>query len=404
MNPIFARLSSEAAISETWPAAVSFECLLGLVAAGLVVLPVLLAFFYPGYFVFSLPLRRRERARLFLDLIETGLESGQGMEQTVLSAARRGVHRLDRPFLAFAGRLSEGLGFAQALELTPGLLPPPVAAMLRAGAELGDLRKTLAGCRRLLRDAATPLLKAQHYFMLLTFVTSPMWIVVFSLLTVFVVPKLVEIHADIVEGPPVGLMSFLIEWGGVMLACQVVVVLSLWFGAVLYWGGPRLKSWLARRIPLPWSELALLVPWQRSRLLRDFTALLSVALDAGLPEPRAVLLAADGSGNDVFRQRGVAVVQDLRDGLRLPRALRRMNAGGELEWRLENAAAGRSGGFATALAGWEEALDARAFQQEQVTAQVFTTGLVLLNGVLVALLTAGMFQMLTRLIWDTVLW
>ena len=80
-----------------------------------------------------------------------------------------------------------------------------------------------------------------------------------------------------------------------------------------------------------------------------------------------------------------------------------MDAAGELEWRLENAAAS-GGGFAVALAGWEEALDARAFQQEQVTAQVFTTGLVLLNGVLVALLTAAVFQMLTRLVWDAVLW
>ena len=91
-------------------------------------------------------------------------------------------------------------------------------------------------------------------------------------------------------------------------------------------------------------------------------------------------------------------------GLKLPRALRRMDGGDELEWRMENAATGSKGGFTAALAGWEEALDARAFQQEQVTAQLFTTGLVLFNGVLVALLTAGVFQMLTRLVWDAVLW
>jgi type II secretory pathway component PulF len=404
MNPILARLASdESTIAVTWRAGVPQEFLLALLLASVVVLPILGGLSYLGYYVFSLPLRRRERARLFLDLIETGLQSGQGLEQTVLSAAKQGVEKLDANFSRFAGRLTEGLGFAQAIELTPGLLPPPVAAMLRAGAELGDIRKTLPSCRRLLHDAATPLLKAQHYLMLLMFVTSPMWIAVFCMLTVFVVPKLVQIHYDMAEGPPGGLMTFLIEWGRVILLCQVTLVLSLWFGAVLYWGGPRLKSWFTRRLPLPWSDLALRIPWQRNRLLRDFATLLGVALDAGLPEPRAVLLAADGSANEVFRRRAVAVMQDLRDGLKLPRALRRMDAGGELEWRLENAAAG-DGGFAAALAGWEEALDARAFQQEQVTAQVFTTGLVLLNGVLVALLTAGVFQMLTRLVWDAVLW
>lgn len=379
------------------------ESLLGLGLATLVVLPVLLGLFYLGYYVFSMPLRRRERARLFLDLVETGLESGRGLEQTMLAAARQGAHKLDGAFLKLAERLSEGLGFAQAIEVTPGLLPPTVAAMVRAGAELGDIRQTIHGCRRLLRDAASPLLKAQHYLMLLLFVTSPMWVAVFCMLMVFVVPKLVQIHYDMTEAPIGGLMSFLVEWGDVILLCQGAVILALWCGAALYWAGPPLKAWLTRHLPLPWGELALRLPWQRNRLLRDFTTLLGVALDAGLPEPRAVLLAADGSANEVFRRRAVVVIQELRDGLKLSRALRRMDAGGELEWRLENAAAA-GGGFAAALTGWEEALDARAFRQEQVTSQVFTTGLVLFNGVLVALLTAGMFQMLTHLIQEAVLW
>lgn len=405
MNPMLARLGADPAeAATTWLAGSPVEFVVGLGLVGLVLLPVLAAGHYLGYFVFSLPLRRRERARLLLDLIESGVESGPGVEHAVVSAARLGVRKQDRLFRTFAARIEEGLGFAQALELTPGLLPPSVVAMLRAGAELGDIRKTLAGCRRLLRDATTPLLKAQHYLMLLMFVTSPMWIAVFCLLTVFVVPKLVQIHADMIEGPPAGLMSFLLEWGGVLLVVQVTVMLVLWSGAALYWGGPRLKGWLTRRLPLPWAWLTLGIPWQRNRVLRDFATLLGVALDAGLPEPRAVLLAADGSANDVFRRRAVAVMQDLRAGVKLPRALRRMDAGNGLEWRMENAATGSEGGFTAALAGWEEALDARAFQQEQVTAQVFTTGLVLFNGVLVALLTAGVFQMLTRLVWDAVLW
>ncbi len=376
------------------------------IAAALVtvlVLPALLGLFYLGYYLFSLPLRRREDARLFLDLVETGLESGQGVEQAVLSATRRDVHRLSRKYREFAGRITEGLGFAQALELTPGLLPPPVSAMLRAGAELGDLRKTLPGCRRLIRDATAPLLKAQHYLMLLVFVTSPMWIAAFLFLTVGVAPKLDQIYRDVAGTAPGGLMQSLMDWRHGLLAVQVTIVVCLWSAAIVSWGGPRLKQWFTRRVPLPWSRLALQVPWQRNRLLRDFATLLGVALDAGLPEPRAVMLAADGAANEVLRERAVAVLKDLQEGFKLPQALRRLDASRELEWRLENAAHGRAG-FAASLAGWEESLDARAFHQEQVAAQAFTTALVLLNGVMVGLLTAGVFQMLTRLISSAVLW
>jgi hypothetical protein len=93
----------------------------------------------------------------------------------------------------------------------------------------------------------------------------------------------------------------------------------------------------------------------------------------------------------------------LKEGLKLPRALRHMDSGGGLEWRLENAA--RAGGaFGEALAGWEEALDARAFFEEQAAAQMATTGLVLLNGLMVGLLTAGVFQMFSRLIAGASLW
>jgi len=48
----------------------------------------------------------------------------------------------------------------------------------------------------------------------------------------------------------------------------------------------------------------------------------------------------------------------------------------------------------TALQGWHEALDARAFQQEEAAAHVVTSGLVILNGALVALITTAMFGIL----------
>jgi hypothetical protein len=80
-----------------------------------------------------------------------------------------------------------------------------------------------------------------------------------------------------------------------------------------------------------------------------------------------------------------------------------MDDSGELRWRLTNALQhGRD--FVRALAGWHEALDAKAFQQEQAAAQFTTTALVLFNGVIVASIVAAVFLALTNLMMEVALW
>jgi len=76
--------------------------------------------FLPGLFRVQPPASARERAALFLDLIETGIESGQGVEQTVLSAAQKGVDRLGKPFRQLADRLTKA-PVRPSLELTPAV-------------------------------------------------------------------------------------------------------------------------------------------------------------------------------------------------------------------------------------------------------------------------------------------
>lgn len=82
------------------------------------VVPPLLGLLYLGYFLFSLPLRRQERARLLLDVIETGIERGESPERVVLGAAAQRERKLGKPFRQLAFRLEEGLRFGEALELT----------------------------------------------------------------------------------------------------------------------------------------------------------------------------------------------------------------------------------------------------------------------------------------------
>ena len=73
----------------------------------------------------------------------------------------------------------------------------------------------------------------------------------------------------------------------------------------------------------------------------------------------------------------------LQQGTKLPEAVRVLDDSGEWRWRLANGL-GRAGGFVRALAGWHDALDAKAFQLEQTAAQVATTLLALFNGLIVA--------------------
>jgi type II secretory pathway component PulF len=121
--------------------------------------------------------------------------------------------------------------------------------------------------------------------------------------------------------------------------------------------------------------------------------MLAVLLDGGVPEAEAVRLAGDCTANEICGRRARRVIAALERGVKLDSAIRAFDDNGEFHWRLTNATHGR-GGFLRALRGWHEALDAKAFQQEEATAHAVTSGLVVLNGLLVALIVTAMFGIL----------
>jgi type II secretory pathway component PulF len=131
--------------------------------------------------------------------------------------------------------------------------------------------------------------------------------------------------------------------------------------------------------------------------------MLALLLDSEVPEGEAVRLAGESTANRVMVRRASAVQQRLRDGVKLPEAIRAMDSSRELQWRLSNALQ-RGTGFVRALAGWHDALDAKAFQLEQASAQVMTTGLVLLNGAIVACIVIAVFLCLINVINEAILW
>ena len=358
------------------------------------------------YWLFTLPLRRQERARFILDLLETGFRQGHSPEATI--AAISGTH--DRSvgvrFHLLAAYVQNGLSFTDALGRVPGMASPQVAAMLRVGEKLGDVRKVFPVCRGMLKDGNSQTRNAVNYFLVLGLVGAPVLPLMLATMKVTIVPKFVEIFVgalgmgmDIRPSP----MLVVMRATGWIAAAQVFMSLFVCVGVAAYIGGPRLRQWIATVFPTVCDRLMYRVPWRRKRLRRDFAAMLAMLLDAGVPEATSIQLAAAATSNHVFLRQAAQAEKDLQSGLPLPSALRRFDSEAEFGWRLANAAH-EPNGFTAALTGWMESLDARAFQQEQTFSQIVSTGLVLANGLLVALVVVGAFNILIQITDEAVLW
>ncbi len=344
------------------------------------------------HFFFTLPMRRAERARLFLDLLESTLQRGQSVETMILSVAASRDRTVGVRFHLLAAHIEGGLRFGGALDRVRRFLPPQIAAVLRAGEHLGDLKKVLPACREILRDRPAAVRSAMNYLIVVIFLFSPVFIFVVMMTMVFVVPKFKDVAAGMgVKLWPVS--QFVFANTGWLIAFEIIISLMMIAAVLIYIGGPGFVRWVQfQSVPIV-DWLAWRVPWKQKRLQRTFSAMLAVLLDGGVPEDEAVRLAGECTANEICRRRSLRVIVALAQGAKLDDAVRAFDDSGEFRWRLSNATHGR-GGFLSALRGWHEALDAKAFQQEESTAQVVTSGLVILNGVLVALIAIGMFGML----------
>lgn len=349
------------------------------------------------HFLLSLPMRRAERARAILDLIETALQRGEPVEQTLIAIAHSRDPSLGVRFHLFVAWLEKGLRLDEAFAKVPRLLPPQVIAMLKAGARVGDLQKILPACRQLLNDSVSETRSALNYLVIITFVVSPATITVFMLMAVVVFPKFNEVGYGLGVGHSDSI-HWLMANRSLLVGTQVVLQLIMWFGALCYVAGPRFRNFLPGYDFVSWH-----LPWRRKRMQRDFSILLATLLDAQMSEPEAVMLAASCTANRIFAERATRVVAALKQGQSLTRAMESLDDGGEFRWRLTNAVHSKNG-FLTALAGWHDALNAKAFQQQQACAHIISTAFVLLNGVFVAVVVISVFTFLISIINTGCLW
>ncbi len=302
-------------------------------------------------------------------------------------------------------RLRE-LELVEALRRVPGLIEPRIVSLLAVGRELGDFKKIMPACRSVLGEATDKARTAQNHFVIIALLVMPFSLVVLPMLAIYIVPKFKSIMADMSDETNVQIwpvFDWLAENIALMGVVHGLVLLVLWMFVLAYLAGSRLKIFFAQFMPKASARLELALPWRRKRVQRDFSVCLSLLLDAGLPEPRALELSAESTGNQIIQNRATTACNDLAKGVPLPEALKRIDDTGEFQWRLTTAS--RAGqGFLISLRAWHDALDARAAQQEQAAAQMATTGLVFYNGTIVGLLMFGVFQFLINILNIAALW
>ena len=348
------------------------------------------------HFLLSLPMRRRDRALFFLDLAETVLQRGQAVEPALVSAAQNHDRAMGVRFFLVAAHLENGDRLGAALEKEPRFLPPQINAILRAGEKLGDLKKVLPACCEVLRVAPDTVRTTMYYMVAILLLFAPIACGIICLVSVMVIPKLKEV-AWASNAPLWPLTTFVFDHTFWLVALELVIFLGLLAVVVVYIGGPGLVRWF--RVPgVPLVDwITWRVPWKQKKLLRTFSAMLAVLLDGGVPEAEAIRLAGDCTANDICRGRVREVTAALERGVKLDDAVGAFDDNGEFHWRLTNAIHAR-GGFLDALRGWHEALDARAFQQEETAAHAVTSGLVILNGVVVGLVVTAVFGVIISMI------
>mgnify|MGYP001174795293 FL=1 len=228
------------------------------------------------------------------------------------------------------------------------------------------MKKILPAAREMFATTTGQVRKLQMHIYPYMFLLSGVGIVIASILMIYVVPKFQQIFNDMLgEGerlPDITLfVMYMREYWWVIIGSASLVMLGLLLGSVLYVGGPRVRYLLSRVAPGFCARLALALPWCRKKLQRDFSGRLSLLLDAGVSESRAVTLAAESTGNLVLQQRALRACADLKNGKSLPEAIQHLDSSDELRWRLETVV--RSGkGFLPALRVWHEVLSASASQ------------------------------------------
>jgi type II secretory pathway component PulF len=123
-----------------------------------------------------------------------------------------------------------GCNSNEAIASVPNLLPPQITAMLKAGQKIGDLKKVLLACRQMLKDAVSQTRGATNYLVVIAFVITPILLILFSLISVKVLPSFQQIVVGLAM-PHSARLDFLTAHRLAFAAMLAIPVGFLWIAA-----------------------------------------------------------------------------------------------------------------------------------------------------------------------------
>ena len=331
------------------------------------------------------PIQRRERVRFFLYLLAQAEESGQSIEQIIISLSKGGEQPLGPQFDRVARHIESGLNLPEALAREPGCLPAQVVDTYKVGHETGDVSLILPVAQENHRENGESVFSGLIYHVIVLSIA----VMIVGILMTYVIPKFKVIFADMLEPGevlPEFTMLFLkisdtIKNNAAALFIPLLLLLGVWFYC-------KKKGWL--------DAFWLLMPWRRKRLQRDYSRVLVLLLDSGVPEEKAIELAAQSTSNRTIKKRARKVIASLQSGMGLTEAIKLMDDSREFRWRLTNALQ-TDGKFVDSLNGWHQSLSARADRQHRSFATLIEATMILLLGLIIGSIMIGMFLPLIKL-------
>ncbi len=332
------------------------------------------------------PIQRREQTRFFLYLLAQAEESGQSIEQIIISLSKGGEQPLGPQFDRVARHIEWGLmNLPEALAREPGCLPAQVMAIYKVGHETGDVNMILPVAQENHRENGESVFSGLIYHIIVLSIA----VMIVGILMTYVIPKFKAIFADMLE-PGEVLPEFTmlvlkisdtIKNNAAALFIPLLLLLGVWFYC-------KKKGWL--------DAFWLLMPWRRKRLQRDYSRVLALLLDSGVPEEKAIELAAQSTSNRTIKKRARKVIAGLQSGMGLTEAIKLMDDSREFQWRLTNALQ-TDGKFVDSLSGWHQSLSARADRQHRSFASLIEATMILLLGLIIGSIMIGMFLPLIKL-------
>ena len=332
------------------------------------------------------PIQRRERVRFFLYLLAQAEESGQSIEQIIISLSKGGEQPLGPQFDRVARHIEWGLmNLPEALAREPGCLPAQVVDTYKVGHETGDVSLILPVAQENHRENGESVFSGLIYHVIVLSIA----VMIVGILMTYVIPKFKAIFADMLE-PGEVLPEFTmlvlkisdtIKNNAAALFIPLLLLLGVWFYC-------KKKGWL--------DAFWLLMPWRRKRLQRDYSRVLVLLLDSGVPEEKAIELAAQSTSNRTIKKRARKVIASLQSGMGLTEAIKLMDDSREFQWRLTNALQ-TDGKFVDSLSGWHQSLSARADRQHRSFASLIEATMILLLGLIIGSVMIAMFLPLIKL-------